>query len=253
MLTNPQQECLWLNTLRAVGFWSTHLHSSPYLCRAIKFGVYEKPIVTTPARTRFCLSQIPVAPEDQPWLESELAEALNRRIYEEVPAEQAKLLHQRHNYPISNAFIVHTDKRRLLVNLSQPSKLFRDEPVTMETLESFALELEQNDEMFSFDVAKGYHHFRLHQSIRNWFLFKLQGKFYRCIALPFGWKLSPAYFVQPMRPLVRYIRQQLHLKVHPYIDDFLLATSSKEQMRKGRCLLERTLKRMGLQRKIGKG
>lgn len=139
MLINSNQSCLWLNTLRSVAFCSTDLHSSQYIRHAIKFGVYEKPGVTTPARTRFCLSQIPVAPEDQSLLESEMYEALNGRIYDEVPAEKSMLLHHRHNYPIPNVFIFHTDKRRLVVNLLQQLELFRDEPLSMEVLESFAL------------------------------------------------------------------------------------------------------------------
>lgn len=46
------------------------------------------------------------------------------------------------------------EKRRLVVNLSHVSPFFRDQPVTMETLEAFALDLRRKDLMFSFTIAK---------------------------------------------------------------------------------------------------
>jgi hypothetical protein len=40
--------------------------------------------------------------------------------------------------------------------------------------------------MVSFDIQAGYRHFRLAPQMRDWFLFRYDGRFYRCIALPFG-------------------------------------------------------------------
>jgi hypothetical protein len=46
----------------------------------------------------------------------------------------------------------------------------------METMESFGVQLLDEDHLLSFDIEKGYHHFRLHPSMRNWFLFVINGK-----------------------------------------------------------------------------
>lgn len=244
---------LWRNTQRACGFWSETLNASTFVTRAIKFGVYELPIKTSLSETRFSLPQIPVEDEDLSWLREELGDALRRRIYEEIPRDEALRLH-RTGFPLSNAFIVHQpDKRRLVVNLSRQSELFSPAPVTMETLESFALELQAQDHLMSFDIEKGYHHFRLHPKIRNWFLFKLDNRFFRCIALPFGWSLSPPYFIKMMRPFVRYIRNTLRLRIHPYMDDFLVAVVSHSDLPETRSRLDSLLTDCGLARKVGKG
>ena len=199
------------------------------------------------------LPSIPVEPEDLTWLRDELTDQLSRQTIEEISSSEAYRLNAA-GYPISNGFIVHqADKRRLVVNLSRQSKFFRDQPTKMETLESFAVELDQDDQMFSFDIAKGYHHFRLHPDIRDWFVYKIDGRYFRCISLPFGWKLSPAYFIKFMRPMVQYVRQQLRLRIHPYMDDFLIAVKSRAKLIKARQKVGALLENCGLQRKVGKG
>jgi hypothetical protein len=72
----------------------------------------------------------------------------------------------------------------------------------METLPEYALELEHEENMVSFDIQEGYRHFRLAPQMRDWFLFRYDGRFYRCIALPFGWGRSPMWFTQLMVPMV---------------------------------------------------
>lgn len=244
---------LWRNTQAAVPFWRDTLHASNFCLRAITFGIYEKPVCRPSARTAFVLPSIPVDPEDLTWVRDELKDCLARQTIEEISPEEARRLNGA-GYPISNGFVVHQgDKKRLVVNLSRQSGFFSDQSTKMETLESFALELKQSDHMFSFDIAKGYHHFRLHPDIRDWFIYKIDGRYFRCIALPFGWKLSPAYFCKLMRPMVRYVRQQLHLRIHPYMDDFLVAIRSHAKLLKAREKVGSLLVSCGLQRKVGKG
>lgn len=58
----------------------------------------------------------------------------------------------------------------------------------------------------SWDMKGGYRHMYLHQDIRDYFIFKYDGRYYRCIVLPFGWKRSVLWFTKLMRPVVRYMR-----------------------------------------------
>ena len=53
--------------------------------------------------------------------------------------------------------------------------------------------------------------------------------------------------------MVRYARQVLKKKIHPYIDDFLLASKSEMQLVKMRDELGQAINHMGVARKIGKG
>ena len=252
MVRTPDPSVLWRNPHRQARFWAQGLRAPDFVVRAIKFGVYEKPVNASRLTTRFVLPEIPVEPQDLAWLRSELSDATHRRIYEEISAIEAHRLNKQ-GFPISNAFIVRTEKRRLVVNFKRQSGLFRSVPVKMETLESFALEIKPNDHLLSFDIEKGYHHLRLHPAIRNWFLFRIDGRYFRCIALPFGWKLSPFYFINFMRPFVEYVRNRLNLRIQPYIDDFLVAASSLTELKRAQRTLDRLLRKTGLRRKPGKG
>lgn len=46
---------------------------------------------------------------------------------------------------------------------------------------------------------------------------------FSCIALPFGWKLSPIYYTKFMGPLTRLDRQNIRLRIQPYMKYFLVA------------------------------
>jgi hypothetical protein len=63
--------------------------------------------------------------------------------------------------------------------------------VKIETLPQYAMDLEKGDHMASFDIKSSYRHFRLAPRMRDWFCFRYDGRFLRCIALPFGWGRSP--------------------------------------------------------------
>jgi len=52
-------------------------------------------------------------------------------------------------------------------------------------------------------LASGYRHFALHSRMWDWFIFRYNGLYYRCIALPFGWTASPFCFVKLFSLLTR--------------------------------------------------
>jgi hypothetical protein len=74
-----------------------------------------------------------------------------------------------------------------VVNLSKKSKHGPKVIMRIERLTEYALELERGENMVSFDIQAGYGHLRLAQQMRYWFLFRHDGRFYRCIALQFEW------------------------------------------------------------------
>ncbi len=49
----------------------------------------------------------------------------------------------------------------------------------METLSEFAMSVQPEDHMISFDIEKGFRHLRLHPAMRDWFLFRYNGKYYQ--------------------------------------------------------------------------
>jgi Reverse transcriptase (RNA-dependent DNA polymerase) len=127
----------------------------------------------------------------------------------------------------------------------------------MKTLPEYALELEHGEKMVSFDIQAGYQHFRLAPQMRDWFLCRYDGHFYRCIALPFGCGRSPMWFTQLMVPTVRNLRQQYRLLA--YLDDSLICpvkagrVASMRDCRKATQVIDKLLSSLGLTRHPTKG
>ena len=74
-----------------------------------------------------------------------------------------------------------------MVNLSVQSKNWAKGSVLMEKLSEFAMSAQPEDQIISFDIEKGFRHLRLHPEMWDWFIFRYHGKYYMCVALPFGW------------------------------------------------------------------
>jgi hypothetical protein len=82
-----------------------HSLASCYENRALRHGIYDPPIHTSKNMTKFRLPEIPVDPSQTTWLQQELTDCIQRKIYEPVSTKEAQNIHSQ-GYPISNAFIV---------------------------------------------------------------------------------------------------------------------------------------------------
>ena len=80
---------------------------------------------------------------------------------------------------------------RFVVNLSKQSKCWKKGTVKMESLPEFAMEMQKEDQSIYMDIHKGYRNFRLHPFMRDWSVFPYAGKYYQCVAMPFGCGRSP--------------------------------------------------------------
>ena len=56
------------------------------------------------------------------------------------------------------------------------------------------------------DLSDAYHHIALHPSIRKFFQFQIDGEFFECVAIPFGWSLAPYVFTKFTRPILTAMR-----------------------------------------------
>lgn len=204
------------------------------------------------------LPDIPQDKEDRSFARLDLDKGCHEGIYRKITpvhAEQAK----RDGAVISSAFTVWQDlpdgnrKGRFVVNLSVQSKHWAKGSLRMESLPEFACNIQKNDHFMSFDIQKGYRHFRLAPAMRNWFIFRYEEEYYQCIALPFGWGRSPLWFTQLMAVFVQDLRG-LEWRVLAYLDDFLIAPSvpgvvaSELDCKKARNIISRRLQQLGLRR-----
>lgn len=97
-------------------------------------------------------------------------------------------------------------KARFLINLSRNSEHWPHHGVKMETMPAFALDLEQGDILMSWDFKAGYRYMYLHPAMRDSFLFRYQGTYYRCLALHFGWGPMVLWLTKLLRPVVWFLR-----------------------------------------------
>jgi Reverse transcriptase (RNA-dependent DNA polymerase) len=88
--------------------------------------------------------------------------------------------------------------------------------------------------------------------MRDWFLFRHDGCFYRSIALLFGWGRSTMCFAQLMVPMCRRLRQQY--RVLAYLDDLLICSlrpgrvTNMRDCRKAAQVIDKYLSSLGLKR-----
>lgn len=209
------------------------------------------------------LGDVPQTEEDKEFALADLESGLKGGIYERVSPEYEQRK-RKEGHMISSAFTVWSGegekrKGRFVINLHQQSQHWRRGSVRMETLPSFALELQEGDRLMSWDVKSGYRHMYLHPDMRDFFIFRYAGCYYRCIALPFGWGRSALWFTKMMRPIVRFLRQRWRYRILPYLDDFLLAPSppgtiaSASDCKTARARLSKLFSDLGITRHPTKG
>lgn len=183
---------LWLGTSRRADAWKRLLGTSEFLVRSIRFGIRDLP--TIPFTDGQILPPIPQTEADKEFASADLSKGLREGIYEKVSWDLVQE-RVREGALVSSSFVVWQGegserKGRFVINLHRQSKHWDRGSIKMETIPSFSLELAQDDFLFSFDIQSGYRHFFLHPDIRDYFLFHYEGRYYRCIALPFGWGRS---------------------------------------------------------------
>ena len=226
-------------------------------------GIRDMP--TNVNRGRGVLTEMPQTDEDLAFGREELEKGLGYREYfEELKEEEAMQLVAR-GFMVSPAFVRWEGldeqgkrKGRFVQAFHIQSQQWKRQGTRMETKEAFASLLRRNDNLLSFDIKAGYRHFFLHPDMRNYFIFRYDGRYFRCIALPFGWGRSAYWFVNLLKPFVLYMRETMGMRVLPYIDDFLLApvvgrASTCQDFLRASLDLEHILNEIGLERHTGKG
>ena len=97
----------------------------------------------------------------------------------------------------------------------------------METQGSFRSAIRSQEWTVSIDVRDAYLHVPMHQAVRKYLSFVVN-KVYQFTCLPFGLATSPREFTKLLRPVVSLLRQQ-GVKLHVYLDDWLIRADTPEQ------------------------
>lgn len=120
------------------------------------------------------------------------------------------------------------------------------------------MKIQGGDHFLSMDIEKRYRYLRLHPFMRDWFIFRYQGRYFRCVALPLGWGRALLWFERIMDPFVREVRSYGYRGL-PYLDDFLIApapygvVSSKRHCYDAKVRIECLMRQLLIKRQETKG
>ena len=98
----------------------------------------------------------------------------------------------------------------------------------METQGSVRSAIRSQEWTVSIDIHDAYLHVPMHQAVRKYLRFVVNKKVYQFTCLPFGLATSPREFTKLLRPVVSLLGQQ-GVKLHVYLDDWLIRADTPEQ------------------------
>ncbi|OGV83716.1 MAG: hypothetical protein A2340_12880 [Lentisphaerae bacterium RIFOXYB12_FULL_60_10] len=165
------------------------------------------------------LTNRPMSAPDHQFLQQQINEYLGLGVIE--PVTQATC--------ICRIFVVQGKKPRMIHDLRPVNQHIQAPKVKLEGTNTLALMLQPKDYMVKSDVKSGYHHILIHPDHRRFLAFRFGAQLYQWKVLPFGLSTAPFVFVKTMRVTLRLIREA-GIRCNLYMDDWLLAAQSKEQL-----------------------
>ena len=97
----------------------------------------------------------------------------------------------------------------------------------METPETIRTFLQEGEWVTSIDFKDAYFHIPIHTQSRKFMRFHFQGRSYQFKALPFGLSTAPIEFTVVAKE-VKLMALQRGIRIHQYLDDWLVRASSHE-------------------------
>ena len=203
-------------------FWQTwaRLGASPRAVQILQEG-YVLPFRVRPILTRepVIKSGYAHAPR-QAHLMNALHALLVKRAIEPVQNPKSLAFYNR-------IFLVPkpNNKWRPILDLSTLNKYLKTSTFKMETPESIRTSLQQGEWVTSVDFRDAYFHLPIHPQSRKYLRFYLQGATYHFKALPFGLSTAPMEFTTVAKE-VKLIAQSRGIRMHQYLDDWLVRAKS---------------------------
>ena len=121
-----------------------------------------------------------------------------------------------------------TEDLRPVIDLSTLNRHMVVPHFKMETQGSVRSAIRSQEWTVSIDIRDAYLHVPMHQAVRKYLRFVVNKKVYQFTCLPFGLATSPREFTKLLIPVVSLLRQQ-GVKLHVYLDDWLIRADTPEQ------------------------
>ena len=98
----------------------------------------------------------------------------------------------------------------------------------METQASIWAAIRSQEWAVSIDIRDAYLHVPMHRAVKKYLRSRVNKRTYQFTCLPFGLATSPREFTKLLRPVVAWLRQR-GVKLHVYLDNWLIRAESPEQ------------------------
>ena len=133
---------------------------------------------------------------------------------------------------------------RPIIDLSLLNKHIHCPTFKMETVQSIRQSLQPGEWCTQIDIQDAYLHIPVQQKFRKYLRFSVGGTVYQFKTLPFGLNVAPRIFTQVLKPVLGHLRS-LGIKVHGYLDDWLVRALSPKQAEEHTNTVLELLRRLG--------
>ena len=214
---------------RLQSFWEIWAHkgANPKVVSILKEG-YVLPFKVRPPLVR---DPLIVSGYANPIRDSHLQEAVQALI-EKKAVERVRV--QTSLAFFNRLFIVPkpNHKWRPILDLSTLNQFLCVKTFKMETPETIRTSLQQEEWVTSLDFSDAYFHIPIHFTSRKFLRFHFQNQSYQFRALPFGLSTTPMEFTGVVKE-VKLMAQSQGIRIHQYLDDWLIRAPTKESCHQG--------------------
>ena len=209
---------------RLQSFWQVwqNMGSNPRVVSILKEG-YTLPFKQRTLSTRFHLVQSGYSsPTKNMYLKEALISLMHKLVVEKVVVKSSLAFYNR-------LFLVPKPNRkwRPILNLSRLNLFLNTGTFKMETPETIRLSLKTGEWVTSLDFSDAYFHIPIAQRSRKYLRFFLFNQTFQFTALPFGLATAPLEFTKVVKE-VKLMAQARGIRIHQYLDDWLLRAPSPE-------------------------
>ena len=216
-------------------YWQVwqHLHSHPRVVQILRYGYRILPQSNPPTTINPTILSGYSAPEKQRFLTDCVAEMLQKgAIYHLKVCTTLGFS--------SRLFLVPKPGKKWLpvIDLSVLNSFLQVPTFKMETAEIIRNSLTKGEWLVSIDLKDAYFHVPIHPASQHLLRFHVDNQTYQFKALPFGLATAPLEFTRIVQE-VKLVLQSRGIRIHQYLDDWLLRANSRQQ-----CLVQKELIRV---------
>ncbi|KAA6359387.1 MAG: putative reverse transcriptase, partial [Streblomastix strix] len=150
---------------------------------------------------------------------------LQEKIVEEVSFNQLKWINPCFAIPKKEQ-----GKWRKITDCSLLNQHLLSTHFIMEDIQSLRLLLQPKDFMIRIDLESAFHHIQVDTEFRPFLGFTFNNKFYQYRAMCFGVKHAPLIFHKTLRPVIKFIREVLQVRIIAYCDDIIILHQNLEEL-----------------------